>query len=381
MQTYEILVRERSVLPNSADMTLVRTSIGIDQVHVLFDNSEWLDFPISITFGNGDTIITQSLTVSALTNIDGWVAEGTCVIPWEVTQDLGAIRVTLQGTDSSGNHIITAYGAPLTVEECGDTASGTVPEPAPSQSEWEQAYADAQVAINQLQSKLDECDDAIEQMESWTMPTATTSTLGGVIPDGETITVDQDGTIHSTGGYELPTAASNVLGGVQVGNTLQINEFGTLNVADEITDAQEVVEAAFDVTRSSGELASVMVKSSVLPSYVDDVIEGYYYNGAFYSDSSHTTAITGETGKIYVDLPTNTTYRWTGTAYVSISNPIDIATQSEAETGTDNTKMMTPLRVKQSVLYNAPAPTAITDAEIHEITEFDGYPDGDSTSY
>lgn len=41
-----------------------------------------------------------------------------------------------------------------------------------------------------------------------------------------------------------------------------------------------------------------------LPSYVDDVVEGYYNaaDGKFYSDSAKTTAITGETGKIYVDL-------------------------------------------------------------------------------
>ena len=50
MQTYELLVKERSVRPNSKDMTLVRTSIGIDQVHILFDNAEWLGFPITCTF-------------------------------------------------------------------------------------------------------------------------------------------------------------------------------------------------------------------------------------------------------------------------------------------------------------------------------------------
>ena len=42
------------------------------------------------------------------------------------------------------------------------------------------------------------------------------------------------------------------------------------------------------------------VPSSQLPSYVDDVIEGYYYNGNFYIDSAHTQLITPETGKIYV---------------------------------------------------------------------------------
>lgn len=61
------------------------------------------------------------------------------------------------------------------------------------------------------------------------------------------------------------------------------------------------------------------VPSSQLPSYVDDVIEGYYYNGQFYTDSAHTQLITPEIGKIYVDLDTNKTYRWGGTTYVEIS--------------------------------------------------------------
>lgn len=61
------------------------------------------------------------------------------------------------------------------------------------------------------------------------------------------------------------------------------------------------------------------VPSSQLPSYVDDVIEGYYYGGKFYTDSEHTQEITPETGKIYVDLDTNKTYRWSGSTYVEIS--------------------------------------------------------------
>lgn len=61
------------------------------------------------------------------------------------------------------------------------------------------------------------------------------------------------------------------------------------------------------------------VPSSQLPSFVDDVIEGYYYNGKFYKESSHTTEIDAEAGKIYTDLATNKTYRWGGTAYVEIS--------------------------------------------------------------
>ena len=55
------------------------------------------------------------------------------------------------------------------------------------------------------------------------------------------------------------------------------------------------------------------ISSSVLPSYVDDVLE---YN----NKSSFPSA--GETGKIYVDKSTNLTYRWGGSSYVEISPSI-----------------------------------------------------------
>lgn len=61
------------------------------------------------------------------------------------------------------------------------------------------------------------------------------------------------------------------------------------------------------------------VPSSQLPSYVDDVVEGYYYGGKFYTDSAHTQLITPETGKIYVDINTSKAYRWSGSTYVEIS--------------------------------------------------------------
>lgn len=56
--------------------------------------------------------------------------------------------------------------------------------------------------------------------------------------------------------------------------------------------------------------SSRKIDATYLPSYVDDVIEGYYYNDKFYEESTHTTEIVGEGGKIYIDLVTNRTYRW-----------------------------------------------------------------------
>lgn len=74
------------------------------------------------------------------------------------------------------------------------------------------------------------------------------------------------------------------------------------------------------------------ILETYLPSYVDDVVEGYYYDGKFYTTSAHTTEITAETGKIYVDIPSNVTYRWGGTTYIPITNPVDIMTGATAST-------------------------------------------------
>lgn len=52
------------------------------------------------------------------------------------------------------------------------------------------------------------------------------------------------------------------------------------------------------------------VPASQLPSYVDDVLE--FPNLAWFP-------AVWETGKIYVDIATNKTYRWTGSAYIEVS--------------------------------------------------------------
>lgn len=72
------------------------------------------------------------------------------------------------------------------------------------------------------------------------------------------------------------------------------------------------------------------VPSSQLPSYVDDVIEGYLSGGQFYVETSHSTQITAESGKIYVDLTNgkNITYRWSGTTYVEISKSLALGETS-----------------------------------------------------
>lgn len=127
----------------------------------------------------------------------------------------------------------------------------------------------------------------------------------------------------------IPAATISAYGVVKVDNA--VNDTSTNPVQNKavkaaITDA--IANAAYIPTSQKGANSGVAeldangkVLSSQLPSYVDDVIEGYKSGADFFEDSAHTASkkITGETGKIYVDLSTNVTYRWSGTAYVEIS--------------------------------------------------------------
>ena len=81
--------------------------------------------------------------------------------------------------------------------------------------------------------------------------------------------------------------------------------------------------------------ASGLIDSQYLPSYVDDVIEGYMNGGVLYKEAAHTNVITGETGKIYVDIESSTSqcYRWSGSAYIKISdNDMVELTEADVET-------------------------------------------------
>ena len=74
--------------------------------------------------------------------------------------------------------------------------------------------------------------------------------------------------------------------------------------------------------------ANGTVPAAQLPSYVDDVVEGYMDGGKLYKEEAHTTVITGETGKIYVDLHTEKTYRWSGSTFVVISETLALGETS-----------------------------------------------------
>ena len=83
---------------------------------------------------------------------------------------------------------------------------------------------------------------------------------------------------------------------------------GTQNI--EIRNATAyIISGASDVDASN--ITSGIINAARLPSYVDDVLE---------AANLASFPVTGETGKIYIDLATNKTYRWSGSVYVSFNS-------------------------------------------------------------
>ena len=104
----------------------------------------------------------------------------------------------------------------------------------------------------------------------------------------------------------------------KLGNKLTGKEANGKYITDIINDIADDLDGAV-ATLENGK-----VPASQLPSYVDDVLEGYLHNGAFYQDAEYENELTAETGKIYVDLPTGATYRYSGSIYVRI-NDVDLS--------------------------------------------------------
>lgn len=71
------------------------------------------------------------------------------------------------------------------------------------------------------------------------------------------------------------------------------------------------------------------VPASQLPGFVDDVKEGYLFEGKFYRDAEHTEEIEPQGDMIYIDLVTDKEYRWGGTTFAEISESLALGETAE----------------------------------------------------
>lgn len=155
----------------------------------------------------------------------------------------------------------------------------------------------------------------------------------------EKVTVDA--ALSSTSANPVQNKAVNAALGGKVPTTRKVN--GKALSADVTLVAADVAAIPVAQKGASGGVAELdssgKVPAAQLPSYVDDVIEGYLSGGKFYKEAAHTTEITGESGKIYMDLgASGKTYRWSGTTFAAIPNGVALGTTSTTAGRGDWTK-------------------------------------------
>jgi hypothetical protein len=96
---------------------------------------------------------------------------------------------------------------------------------------------------------------------TYTLPTASTSVLGGVKVDGTTITINGSGVISGANTYTLPVATASVLGGVKIGTGVNVDVNGVISVS---TNYQAPI--TLTTTGSSG--AATLVGNTLnIPNY------------------------------------------------------------------------------------------------------------------
>jgi len=176
--------------------------------------------------------------------------------------------------------------------------------------------------------------------------------------------------ISDFGTYE--TADATILKDADIGVTVEAFDATILKDADigvtvEAFDATILKDADKGVANGLATLdSSGLVPSAQLPSYVDDVIE--FANAASFP-------ATGETGKLYVDLSDNSVHRWSGSAYIDItdySTPGHTHTASEvtdfSEAVDDRVAALIVSNDGMSVVYDDAANTIELNAEHVAIT-------------
>ena len=132
------------------------------------------------------------------------------------------------------------------------------------------------------------------------------SNPNGYISGNQTITLSGD--VSGSGATSIAvTIGTGKVTNAMLAGSIAISKISGLQTALDNKLATSLKGAANGLAELD---ANGLVPSSQLPSYVDDVLE-YASKSAFPS--------TGTSGKIYVALDTNLTWRWSGSAYVEIS--------------------------------------------------------------
>lgn len=153
--------------------------------------------------------------------------------------------------------------------------------------------------------------------------TAATSTTLGMVKSGGDVTIDSNGIItvnddshnHTIDNIDgLQTKLSDLSAAIEAAVNSITSHTSNKNNPHGVSATQIGAIPASKIGVADG-VASLdstgKVPSSQLPSYVDDILE---------FDTLSEFPNPGESGKIYTDISTNKTYRWSGTTYTEVGS-------------------------------------------------------------
>ena len=152
-------------------------------------------------------------------------------------------------------------------------------------------------------------------------------------------------------------ANTSDLGAIATKDSLTKTDVGLGNVTNEaqIPLSQKGANNGVATLGNDGK-----IPSSQLPSYVDDVLE---------YDSYSAFPTSGESGKIYIALDTNLTYRWGGTSYFIISQSLSLGETSSTaypgDKGKENADAISALQTRATNIEtkNTNQDTSIKNAQ------------------
>lgn len=99
---------------------------------------------------------------------------------------------------------------------------------------------------------------------NYTLPAATTTTLGGIIV-GDRLSIDDTGKLVATYTYTLPTASNTVLGGVKIGSNITLADGGTISITKaNVTSALGVDPTTTYVKKAGDTMTGALTNSSTI---------------------------------------------------------------------------------------------------------------------
>lgn len=130
---------------------------------------------------------------------------------------------------------------------------------------------------------------------------------------------------------DLPTASNTKAGIVQLSDGVTVADATKAATANAVKKAYDKANHSHPYVPTSqvgakGGVAPLdengIISSTYLPSYVDDVIDGTISDDLSTFTDTASKAVTPEAGKIYNDITKNKSYRWSGSAYVSLNDGV-----------------------------------------------------------